>query len=335
MVTLKELARILNVSVSTVSKALNDSPEIGERTKKKIVELARELNYRPNRIAQQLKSNQTKTVGVIIPSVLNPFFAEVLHGIEEKASQDNYDIIVCLSDESLEKEIRSIELLSNGSVDGFIIALALESQTKEFNKHLLHLATQNIPVVLFDRSISSYKGHYVLVDDFQSVYDVVKYLVIQEKREHIVLLSTIENLSVGKRRIQGYEEVLNEFGLNSNVLRLSGVVEVRQKINAFLDQHPKTDAVVSIDHLTGIIALNHLKNKGKDIPKDVSVVGFGSPSTQILTSPQMAVIYQKAENMGKKTMSLLGKILSTAPVERQKQSLHRLKSELLKGESLI
>ena len=335
MVTLKELARILNVSVSTVSKALNDSPEIGARTKKRIVELARELNYRPNRIAQQLKSNQTKTVGVIIPSVLNPFFAEVLHGIEEEASQHNYDIIVCLSDESLEKEIRSIELLSNGSVDGFIIALALESQTNDFNKHLVELSTQNIPDVLFDRSIPSYQGHYVLVDDFQSVYDVVKYLVEEERRQHIVLLSNIEDLSVGKRRIQGYEKVLEEYGLDSHVLRLSDEPEVRQSIGTFLDEHPNTDAVVSIDHLTGILALNHIKNQGKRIPEDVSIVGFGSPSTQILTSPEMAVIYQKAENMGKKTMRLLSDILSTPPQERIKQSLHRLKSELLKGKSLI
>jgi LacI family transcriptional regulator len=335
MVTLKELAKILNVSVSTVSKALNDSPEIGEHTKRRIVELARELNYRPNRIAQQLKSNRTKTIGVIIPTVLNPFFAEVLHGIEQEATKHNYDIIVCLSDESLEKEIRSMELLSNGSVDGFIIALARESQTKDYNQHLIDLTSQNIPMVLFDRSIPSFDGNYVLVDDFQSVYDVVKYLVEKEQRQHIVLLSNIENLSVGKRRIEGYCEVLKEHGLTANILKLSGETEVRKSIAGFLKDHPETDAIVSIDHLTGIIALNQLKDQGKRIPKDISVVGFGSPSTQILTNPEMAVIYQKAEDMGKKTMGLLDAILTTDKASRKKQSLFRVKSELLKGETLV
>jgi LacI family transcriptional regulator len=334
MVTLKELARILDVSVSTVSKALNDSPEIGERTKKRIVELARELNYRPNRIAQQLKANQTKTIGVIIPSVLNPFFAEVLHGIEQEASKHNYDIIVCLSDESLDKEIRSIELLSNGSVDGFIMALARESQTKDYNEHLIELGRQNIPLVLFDRSTPSYNGHYVLLDDFKSVYDVVTYLVKEEQRQHIVLLSNIEHLSVGKRRIEGYLEVLKEHGLPANLLKLSGAEHLRAPVASFLEERPETDAVVSIDHLTGIIALNQLKAAGRKVPEEVSVVGFGSPSTQILTNPEMAVIYQRAEYMGQRSMSLLSEILNTDIALRPKESLYRLKSELLKGSSL-
>ncbi|MEM1003242.1 MAG: LacI family DNA-binding transcriptional regulator [Bacteroidota bacterium] len=335
MITLKELARILNVSVSTVSKALNDSPEIGERTKRRIVELATELNYRPNRIAQQLKSNKTKTIGVIIPTVINPFFAEALHGIEKEASALDYDIIVCLSDESLEKEIRSIELLSNGSVDGFIIALARESQTKDHNNHLVSLSEQNLPVVLFDRSMPSYKGHYVLVDDFQSVYDVVKYLVETENRKHIALLSNIEHLSVGKRRIEGYSKVLEEHGLSTNILKLSGEKDVRKSIEEFIYSHPEIDAVVSIDHLTGVIALNHLKDMGKQIPEDISVVGFGSPSTQILTNPELAVIYQRAEAMGQQSMELLNNIITSDIKTREKHSLLRMKSELIKGGTLL
>jgi LacI family transcriptional regulator len=335
MVTLKELARILNVSVSTVSKALNDSPEIGERTKKRIVELAKELNYRPNRIAQQLKSNRTKTIGVIIPSVLNPFFAEVLHGIEQEAADKNYGIIVCLSDESLDKEIRSIELLSNGSVDGFVIALSQETQTRDYSKHLFELKLQNIPVVYFDRSIPSLKGHYVLVDDYQCMYDVVIYLVEKERRKKMVLLSNIEDLSVGKRRIEGFEEALKANDLKGHVLRLSGDTDIRQSIQKFLGAHPHTDAVISIDHITGVVALNCLKESNRKVPDDVSVVGFGSPTTQILTSPELAVIYQKATDMGKKSMDLLDSLLTTDVASRKKQSINRLKSELLKGQTLL
>lgn len=335
MVTLKELAKILNVSVSTVSKALNDSPEIGQRTKTRILELAKELNYRPNRIAQQLKSNQTRTIGVIIPTVINPFFAEALHGIEQEAAMHNYDIIVCLSNESLEKEIRSVELLSNGSVDGFVMALSQETQTKEYNKHLQSLMQQNIPVVLFDRSIHSFQGHYVVIDDYHSVYDVVNYLIEKEQRQHILLLSNIEDLSVGKRRIEGYKEALKEKHLEPAVLNVSSDENSAEQIKTFLDQHPNADAVVSIDHLTGVQALNYLKDKGVSIPKQVSVIGFGSPSTQMLTSPEMAVVFQKAEDMGKKSMGLLSNILSQPIKERPKQSLNRMKSALLNGETLL
>jgi LacI family transcriptional regulator len=119
MVTLKELAKLLHVSVSTVSKALSDSNEIGDATKKRVLELAKELNYKPNRIAQQLKSSKTKVIGVVVPSLINPFFAEVLHGIETTIAKADYDMIVCISNESLAKEKRSLELLANGSVDGF------------------------------------------------------------------------------------------------------------------------------------------------------------------------------------------------------------------------
>ncbi|MDG1660577.1 MAG: LacI family DNA-binding transcriptional regulator, partial [Winogradskyella sp.] len=114
MVTLKELAKLLNVSISTVSKALSDSNEIGETTKNRVNELARELNYKPNRIAQQLKSSKTMVVGVVVPSLMNPFFAEVVHGIETTLDNHNYDMTVCISNESLEKEQRSFDLLSTG-----------------------------------------------------------------------------------------------------------------------------------------------------------------------------------------------------------------------------
>jgi LacI family transcriptional regulator len=172
------------------------------------------------------------------------------------------------------------------------------------------------------------------VDDFQSVYDVVKHLVENEQRKNIVLLSNIENLSVGKRRIEGYMQVLEEHGLTPSILKLSGNNNLRSSISHFLDQHPKVDAVVSIDHLTGHLALNYLKDKGKQIPKDISVVGFGSPSTQMLTNPEMAVIYQKAEDMGIKSMDLLSSIIAADFITREKQSLTRLKSELLKGGTL-
>ena len=136
MVTLKQLAEQLNVSVSTVSKALHNSEEISKDTIQRVQELAKHLNYRPNKMALSLKNNQTKTLGVIIPSVLNHFFAKALYAIETEASKQGYNIITCVSNEMLSKEKNSLQLLSNGSVDGFIMSLAEETQVKNKTDHI-------------------------------------------------------------------------------------------------------------------------------------------------------------------------------------------------------
>ncbi|WP_111685159.1 LacI family DNA-binding transcriptional regulator [Winogradskyella tangerina] len=305
MTTLKELAKLLNISVSTVSKALNDSHEISANTKRRVLELAEKLNYKPNRIAQQLKTNKTRTIGVILPTVTNPFFAEVLHGVETCATDNDYDIIVCLSDESLEKEERSLELLSNGSVDGFIMAVARESQVKEHSQHISDVIDSKIPVLMFDRVVNEILCDKVIVDDFQSVYDATEYLIKKENRKHILLVSNIEELSVGKLRIRGYQKALEDAKLQSDVLKLGNVEHVEEEIFKYLQKHPKTDAIVSIDHITGIIAINMAKKIGKKVPQDISVIGFGYEHTQLLSSPKISIIHQKAFDIGTMSVKLL------------------------------
>ncbi|GAB4156004.1 MAG: LacI family DNA-binding transcriptional regulator [Winogradskyella sp.] len=305
MTTLKELAKLLNISVSTVSKALNDSHEISENTKRRVNELADKLNYKPNRIAQQLKTNKTKTIGVILPTVTNPFFAEVLHGIETRATINNYDIIICLSDESLEKEKRSLELLSNGSVDGFIMAVARESQVTEQTEHINKVVNSKIPVLMFDRVVNEINCDKVIVDDFKSVYEATEYLIKNEQRKHILLVSNIEELSVGKLRIKGYQQAMEDANLKPDVLKLSKVNNVEAHIHSYLKNNKKIDAIVSIDHITGIIAINMAKKIGREIPKEMSVVGFGYEHTQLLSSPKISIIHQKAYEIGEMSVKLL------------------------------
>ncbi|APY08806.1 LacI family transcriptional regulator [Winogradskyella sp. J14-2] len=305
MTTLKELAKLLNISVSTVSKALNDSHEISENTKRRVNELAVKLNYKPNRIAQQLKTNKTKTIGVILPTVTNPFFAEVLHGIETSATKNNYDIIVCLSDESLKKEQRSLELLSNGSVDGFIIAVARESQVEEEVEHINTVISNRIPILMFDRVVNEIVCDKVIVDDFKSVHEATEYLIQKENRKHVVLVSNIEELSVGKLRIKGYQKAMEDADLTPNILKLSKVDDVEKHIYNYLKENPNTDAIVSIDHITGIIAINMAKKTGKAVPEDLSVIGFGYEHTQLLSSPKISIVHQKAYEIGEMCVKLL------------------------------
>lgn len=304
MTTLKELATILNVSISTVSKALNDSPEIGEDTKKRVKQLAKELDYQPNRLAQQLKSNATKTIGVIIPTIINPFFAEVLHGIENYADSHQYDIITTISNESFEKEQRAIKMLARGSVDGFIIAAARETQMQQKSDHFQSVLNNQIPLVMFDRVVDQVKCVKVVVDDYESVYNATKSL-IEKGRKHFVLFSNIADLSVGKLRSQGFQDALKDVGLTFDVVDLKSIDNLNGKILEYLKTHSKTDAIVSIDHITGIVALNMAESLGKTIPADIDIVGFGYTETPLLVNNKIAVIQQKGEAIGFKTTELL------------------------------
>ncbi|MBU2929130.1 LacI family DNA-binding transcriptional regulator [Winogradskyella psychrotolerans] len=307
MTTLKELAALLNISVSTVSKALNDSHEISENTRVRVKELATKLNYKPNRIAQQLKTNKTKIIGVILPTVTNPFFAEVLHGIEKTATNNDYDIIVCLSNETLHKEKRSLDLLANGSVDGFIIAVARESQVKEQTDHIKSAIKSKLPVLMFDRVVDEIECNKVIVDDFQSVYEATEHLIVAEQRKNILLVSNIEELSVGQLRISGFTKALEDHNLKSNILKLDNAIDrdVEHKIYDYLKANKSIDAILSIDHVTGIVAINMAKKLGKDIPKDLSVVGFGYEHTQVLSNPKISIIHQKAHKIGEMSTKLL------------------------------
>jgi LacI family transcriptional regulator len=317
MTTLKELAALLNISVSTVSKALNNSHEISDKTRERVKELAAELNYKPNRIAQQLKTNKTKTIGVILPTVTNPFFAEVLHGIEMAATNNDYDIIVCLSNETMHKEQRSLELLSSGSVDGFIMAVARESQVRKQTQHIQTILDSDIPVLMFDRVVSDINCDKVIVDDFKSVYEATEYLIEKEQRKNILLVSNIEELSVGKLRTKGYSKALEDYNLKPNILKLDNAFDVEESIHNFLIKNNEIDAIISIDHVTGIVAINMAKKLGKEIPKDLSVVGFGYEHTQLLSSPKISIIHQKAHKIGELSMKLLIDNINTKDHEWQ------------------
>lgn len=332
MATLKELAKLLNISVSTVSKALNDSHEISENTKIRVTELAEKLNYKPNRIAQQLKNNKTKTIGVILPQVTNPFFAEVLHGIETAATNNDYDIIVCLSNESFDKEERSLELLSNGSVDGFIIGVARESQVREQSEHIKSVINSRIPVLMFDRVVNEIVCDKVIVDDFKSVFETTEYLIEKEKRRNILLVSNIEELSVGKLRIRGYQKALENADLKSNILKLDNADDVERNIYNYLKQNTETDAIISIDHITGIIAINMAKKLGRNIPDDISVIGFGYEHTDLLSSPKISIIHQKALEIGEMSVKLL---LDNLNKENHQLQTIIVPSELKLGESTL
>lgn len=307
MITIKELARELSVSISTVSKALNDNPEISDTTVKRIKELAVLRNYKPNKAAVSLKSNKTMTIGVIIPDILNHFFAKVLHGIEEASSKFGYNIITCISNESHEKEADILQLLADGTVDGFILAAAEETQVKNIENHFIKVLNDKIPIVMFDRILEGVNCDKVIIDDFAATYDATKAL-LNEGRKNIILINHINQLSVGKLRVEGYKKAIEDaidYTGKPNVIVIDKDEDLEHAINTIFKTHKTIDGIVSIDNISGVTAINVAKNKGFNIPEDISIIGFSSDDVLRFSSPKLSTVAQHGEAIGSASVELL------------------------------
>ena len=214
-VTLKQIAKELDVSISTVSKSLKNSSEISEDTRLKVQAFAKLYNYKPNNIALSLKNKKTKTIGIIIPEIVHHFFATVISGIEQVANEKGYNVIVCLSDESFDKEVINLEMLANGSTDGFIMSLSKETQQKKDFHHLQEVINQGMPIVMFDRIANEILSDKVIIDDLLAAYQAVNFL-IEENCKKIALITTVDYVSVGKLRTEGYLKALTDHNITIN-----------------------------------------------------------------------------------------------------------------------
>ncbi len=305
-VTLKDIAKTLNLSTSTVSKALNNSYEISVKTTNKVKELASKLNYIPNDVARSLKSNITKRIGVIVPNVQDDFFAKVIHAIEREANKLNYKLIICLSNDVLSKEADSVSFLMNGSVDGVLISLAEETQNKNNFDHFKNLRHRNFPLVMFDRVSEEIICDKITVNDFEATYDAVKYLV-KTNCKNIAFLSTIANTSVGALRTKGYcKAIEDELSASPNLINITDYNEFEEKLIKALQQH-KIDALITADQLSAICAINIIQKKGLHVPNDIAVIGFTDGAIPKYTLPSLTTINQKPEEMGKLAFKTLMK----------------------------
>ena len=306
MITLKQLAKELKVSISTVSKALRDSPEISSETIEKVKFLANKYNYRPNKIALSLKSNRTLTIGVIIPDILNRFYSKVLNGIHDSADKHGYDVITINTKESLLKEIDSLQILSTGTVDGVIIAMSEETLNKNDYSHIKEFTMKETPIVMFDRVTDKINCDKVIIDDFDAIYNEVKSLK-DLGRKKIGFITTINDLNVGKYRANGFRKATFDFfgKFNKNlILRISKNHDKHIEIEKFIKKN-KPDALISADIICGVISINIARNLNIEVPKELSVVGFGDKTISEYSSPKLTTIYQHGTEIGNRSVELL------------------------------
>ena len=306
MITLKHLAKELKVSISTVSKALRDSHEISSETIEKVKFLANKYNYRPNKIALSLKSNRTLTIGVIIPDILNRFYSKVLNGIHDSADKHGYDVITINTKESLLKEIDSLQILSTGTVDGVIIAMSEETLNKNDYSHIKDFTMKETPIVMFDRVTDKINCDKVIIDDFDAIYNEVKSLK-DLGRKKIGFITTINDLNVGKYRANGFRKATFDFfgRFNKNlILRISKNHDKHIEIENFIKKN-KPDALISADIICGVISINIARNLNIEVPKELSVVGFGDKTISEYSSPKLTTIYQHGTEIGNRSVELL------------------------------
>lgn len=331
--TLKQIAKELGVSVSTVSKALNDSPEISDPTKIRVQEYAKLKNYKPNIIGLNLKNRSTRTIGVIIPNILNSFFAKVFTGIEKVADEKGYKVITCISNESLEKEISALEMLSNGTIDGFILSISKEAQKAQKFDHFKSIINEGTPIVMFDRIADEVNCDKVIVDDFDSAINATNHL-IDTGCKNIAMFSTIKQLSVSSLRSQGFYKAFEQKGLkvNENLIILTdNIEEFDEKIQGFFDAN-LVDGVFALDEHTSVTTMKIALKKGVKIPEDLSIIGFADGVWSRRMTPSLSTVSQHGPEIGEEAVKMLIEKLES----KEENYTHRtvvIKTELRQRES--
>lgn len=336
-VTIKDIAKALGLSTSTISRALRDSHEISAETKQLVLECAEKLNYKPNPIALSLKEKRSRSIGVVVCEIANSFFSQVINGIESIAYDRGYNVIVAQSHESYEREVVDLQFLSSRSVDGIIISLATETTDLS---HIQALHDRGMPIVLFDRVNEEINTHKVIVDNYRGAYDATEHL-INNGFKRIAALAGSEFLSITAERLAGYHDALKANGLQYSKEYVQhcyygGMVfsEVEEGVNKLLTLKQKPDAIITTSDKLTTGCLRTLKRRGIVIPDEMGLIGFSNYDIAELVDPPLTVIRQPAEEMGKAATELLLQLVeSKRPVKEFEKRV--LTPELQVRESAI
>jgi LacI family transcriptional regulator len=309
--TIKDIARELNVSSSTVSRALKDYPGISAETKRKVKDLAEKLNYRPNAVALSLRKSKSFTIGVIIPELVHFFFSTVISGIEEVAYKNGYNVILCQTNEKFGREISSIETMISNQIDGLLVSYSKE--TTDFS-HFSKLLELEFPVVFFDRTPQIEKTVNITVNDFDGAYKATKHLIDQGYKK-ILHLAGPPNLKISKNRKDGYLAALKNSGIEIDEGLIITCPEGSDKesfdlaLQIFGNEAQRPDAVFAHHDIVAAGAMMAIKSLGLRIPEDVGIVGFSNWQFASMIDPPLSTVMQPGAKLGEKaTEMLLGMI---------------------------
>ena len=326
--TLKDLAEKLGLSISTVSRALQDNPNINERTKISVKKLAKELGYYPHALAKSLKKKKTRTIGVIVPEISHFFFSAVIDGIEDVANKDGFNLLLTKSNENVKREILNTETLISNHVAGVIVSI---SQTTQTSKHFNHIINRGIPLVLFDRVLNQLSAPKVIGNDTESIYELVNHLISMDY-QRIAFISGPSHLNISKTRLKGYQKALHDsqMGLNQDFILNVDLNEEGgfNGAKTLLNNHPNIDAFCCINDPVAVGVYNFLKSIGKSIPEEIGVTGFSNNPTSSIMNPSMTTVDQNGYDMGKKAAEILLNHINSEDVMNLNQT-YVIESELI------
>jgi len=332
--TLKKIAQELGVSISTVSKSLRDSYEIGEETRERVKAYAKKYHYRPNNIALSLKNQKTKKIGIIIPEIVHHFFASVISGVEHVANERGYQVIICLSDESFEKEVVNMDMLASGSIDGFILSLSKETLNKQDFNHIREVIHQGMPVVMFDRVVEDINCDKVIIDDVATAKRAVDHLLSKGCKK-IGMLSTEDYINVGKLRTEGFRNALRQRGLEvheEDILKIKNEDTMKEQIIQFL-KATDYDGLMTVNEIFTVVANGVLQNTGRKVPDDVKLVGFTDGILSRYANPPLTTMSQHGEQMGRLSATKLIDRLEADTEEDEKYETVIVETELIERRS--
>jgi LacI family transcriptional regulator len=308
-INIKELALKLNLSVSTVSKSLNDSYEISEETKRRVLEMAELLNYVPNPYASSLRGRKSKNIAVVIPEVADSFFSLAINGIESVAKEKGYHVLICLTHESFENERTILKEFQGGRVDGVLLSVSRE--TKQCN-HINDLIENGLRVVFFDRACDDVETAKITTDDFESGYKATVHLITQGCKR-ITFLSISDSLSISNKRLEGYLQALVDHKIEldpRHIVQCSNNAEENYLlITKLLQQEDRPDGIVaSVEKLTTPVYMA-CQALALNVPQDIKLVCFSNLETAAILNPSLTTITQPAFEMGKAAATILFKAL--------------------------
>ena len=313
-ITIKDIAKALGLSTSTVSRALRGSHEISSETKKMVIEYAEQFNYRPNPIALSLKERRSRSIGVVVSEIANNFFSQAINGIESVAYNRGYHVIISQNHESYEREIVNVEHLASRSVDGLLVSLSAETDNIE---HFKKLHDKGFPIVFFDRITDEIETHKVVADNYKGAYNATQHL-INAGYKKIAHLSSASHLSISKERLNGYKAALTDNNIPVNEAYIKncnhgGMIfkELEDAVKMLLHLKDKPDAIFSAGDRLTVSCLQVLKTLEIKVPEVVALMGFSNSPLGELMNPSLSAVKQPAFEMGQTATELLIKIIES------------------------
>jgi LacI family transcriptional regulator len=325
-INIKKMAKELNISTSTISRAFNGSPDINKDTKEKILDFAREHNFLPNHYASNLRDKKSRTIAVIVPEIANDFFSQAINGIEEVARKKGFYILLYRTDDIFEKEVSFVNYLNNGKADGIIMSVSGEAND---HNYIGKLAQKNVPVVFFDRVYEDIEASKVTTNDYESSFDATEHLIATGCRK-IAYLVINKSISIGKVRMQGYVDALAKHHIPLNDKLIIDCVndeQINYDILKTLAEEIKPDGIFSsVERLA--FAFYHVCNDLHiNIPDTIKIVSFSSLGIAPLLCPALSTITQPAFELGVNAAELLFEEMENKDVKPPKKEVV-LKSNL-------